>query len=275
LISRFGLANFESEIVSQAEECIYAIATRTELENLRPGESRVGGVPDLPNGATWPSCDGEPLSFLAQFDLTAITVYDSQKRLPSTGYLYFFYDAEQAPWGYDPRHAGHWKVLYFDATERELTRYPLPAELGKKVRFASCKLELFKQLTLPDSLRLAPENKGHPQLDDDAYAELMEELGSSRTHHQLLGYSGNIQGAMELECQLVTNGVYRGHSVHGDPRVAALREGARDWTLLFQVDSDDEAKMMWGDLGCLYFWIKRQDLAAKNFEKTWCILQCH
>ncbi|TBO42700.1 DUF1963 domain-containing protein [Pedobacter kyonggii] len=30
-----------------------------------------------------------------------------------------------------------------------------------------------------------------------------------------------------------------------------------------------------GDSGRLYLWIKEADLAAKRFEKTTCILQCH
>ena len=98
----------------------------------------------------------------------------------------------------------------------------------------------------------------------------------STTHHQLLGYSGNIQGEMELECQLVTNGVYTGdREGYQNPRVQTLREGAKDWMLLLQVDSDDEPGMMWGDLGRLYFWIRRQDLKARNFDNTWCILQCY
>jgi len=31
---------------------------------------------------------------------------------------------------------------------------------------------------------------------------------------------------------------------------------------------------MWGDGGALYVWIRRQDLAARKFEKAWTILQC-
>ena len=31
---------------------------------------------------------------------------------------------------------------------------------------------------------------------------------------------------------------------------------------------------MWGDCGCIYFWLKKQDLAAGNFDRVWLILQC-
>jgi len=74
---------------------------------------------------------------------------------------------------------------------------------------------------------------------------------------------------------LVTNGVYAGNaSGYKDPRRRELEPGAHDWTLLLQIDSDDNAKMMWGDAGMLYVWIRRQDLASREFDKAWTILQC-
>jgi uncharacterized protein YwqG len=30
---------------------------------------------------------------------------------------------------------------------------------------------------------------------------------------------------------------------------------------------------MWGDAGRVYFWIRRQDLAATDFECAWAVLQ--
>jgi len=37
---------------------------------------------------------------------------------------------------------------------------------------------------------------------------------------------------------------------------------------------DDDAGMMWGDCGRLYFWIRKADLAEGRFDKCWMILQC-
>jgi uncharacterized protein YwqG len=58
-----------------------------------------------------------------------------------------------------------------------------------------------------------------------------------------------------------------------DPRVPGLRDGAADRILLWQIDTDDSAGWMWGDVGTMYFWIRRQDLAAGEFGKTWMIIQ--
>jgi uncharacterized protein YwqG len=91
----------------------------------------------------------------------------------------------------------------------------------------------------------------------------------------MLGAPHVIQGDMPLECQLVTNGLYAGNaSGYKDPRRKELEPGSADWTLLLQIDSDDNAKMMWGDAGMLYVWIRHQDLASRNFDKAWIILQC-
>ena len=80
---------------------------------------------------------------------------------------------------------------------------------------------------------------------------------------------------MQLECQLVSNGLYCGNpSGYEGPRAEALREGAAAWRLLLQVDSEDDVGMMWGDAGRLYYWIRDEDLAAQNWDASWLILQC-
>ncbi|UDQ99492.1 DUF1963 domain-containing protein [Lentisphaerota bacterium WC36G] len=33
--------------------------------------------------------------------------------------------------------------------------------------------------------------------------------------------------------------------------------------------------MCWGDSGMIYFWIRKQDLKARNFENVWLHLQCY
>jgi uncharacterized protein YwqG len=47
-----------------------------------------------------------------------------------------------------------------------------------------------------------------------------------------------------------------------------------DWHLLLQVDSEQAAGMMWGDVGRLYYWIRSKDLKAGNFDNVWLVLQC-
>ena len=41
-----------------------------------------------------------------------------------------------------------------------------------------------------------------------------------------------------------------------------------------QVDADEEAGMMWGDAGMLYFWIRTEDLKNRRVSNVWTVLQC-
>lgn len=108
-------------------------------------------------------------------------------------------------------------------------------------------------------------------------AELTLDEGRPVVDHHLLGHPQLIQNDMRGQCELATHGIYL-----GDPNLPEtvkekrLLEGAAEkWELLLQLDSDwDIPEWMWGGLGRLYFWIRRDDLDAGNFDRTWLILQC-
>jgi uncharacterized protein YwqG len=82
---------------------------------------------------------------------------------------------------------------------------------------------------------------------------------------------------MALECQLVTNGIYCGSpDGYRSAQAQLLKAGAADWMLLLQLDTDEDGPgWMWGDAGCLYFWLRRQDLAERRFDRVWAVLQCY
>jgi len=94
--------------------------------------------------------------------------------------------------------------------------------------------------------------------------------------HRIGGHPDYIQHDPKLEAQLVSNGLYCGNSTgYEKGRELGLDAGAGDWELLFQVDSEEATEMIWGDVGRLYFLIRKQDLAARAFEKTWMVWDCH
>jgi len=114
----------------------------------------------------------------------------------------------------------------------------------------------------------------------EAYGELGPRISTVRekeTYHHLLGQPQLIQGDMRDECQLASSDGYVGSAEGYDSdRAKELRAGARDWLLLLQLDSEDQAPgWMWGDVGRLYFWIRVQDLRARKFERVWMVLQCY
>lgn len=94
---------------------------------------------------------------------------------------------------------------------------------------------------------------------------------------KLLGYPNLIQGPMETECEMVRRGIYCGRPVkQSDREKQEIADASRDWVLLFRLGTveKDDFELMFGDCGNIYFWIRRQDLAARNFDKIWLILQC-
>ena len=61
---------------------------------------------------------------------------------------------------------------------------------------------------------------------------------------------------MELEVEQLRRGI------EGEPfewRAPDVQAAATGWQLLLQVASDDAAAMMWGDLGQLYYLVRRPD----------------
>jgi uncharacterized protein YwqG len=239
------------------------------------GFSKIGGLPDLPESVEWPAWKGKPLSFLCQIDLSSIPEKSYFSGYPESGFLFFFYDQEQETWGFDPEDRGSWKVIYLESLQSG-GRTPAPEGLEKEYIYGEKFLKFSMVHTYPctEDDKIAKLNLSNEQ--SDMYDERYMSIDEDNPYHQLFGYPLPEQDPdMEMECQLVTHGIYCGDpSGYQDPRVKELEKGAADWALLLQLDTDDDVDMMWGDAGRLYFWIRKEDLEKKNFDDVWMILQC-
>jgi uncharacterized protein YwqG len=248
------------------------------------GRSKFGGLPDLPPTMDWPMWKGQPLSLIGQFNMAEVAPLDSDKILPQAGLLYFFYEANEQTWGFDPAERGAWRTLYFDGTESQLSRKTKPpfqySGSVPESDFNECSITFSKGVSLPGPDSSLVDSLSLTGKECDNYEEFLEDVaelnGDGPAYHHLLGYPQQIQGEMELECQLVSHGVYCGDpSGYRDSSRSQLEEGAREWRLLLQVDSDDDVGMMWGDVGRIYFWIRDRDLKSRNFDNVWFVLQCY
>ena len=178
----------------------------------------------------------------------------------------------QTAWGFDPEHREAWRVLW-QPTDGTLATRPFPIELDESARFDPV------PLAADVELRHVPWESSDVDMvamsrdQQFAYADLLE--APDGLCHRLLGHPDPLQGDMQLECQLVSNGLYCGNpSGYSDPRAKTLRRGAVEWRLLLQVDSDDDAGMMWGDGGRLFFWITNTALRNRRWDQCWLVLQC-
>jgi len=239
--------------------------------------SYVGGAPPASPALSWPTRKGHAFSFIACIDCSELPRTDELDWLPRTGLLLFFYDMQDQPWGFDPKDRGGSATIYLPASgtidsQTALPPSELPAEATIPKRF------------LKFAITMLPPSWETPQLaalglseqEMDVFMDQRSELYGDQPHHQIGGYPDPIQNPeMDEECQLVTNGLYCGDATgYNDPRATELRKEADGWSLLFQVDSDDELKIMWGDAGMIYFWIRRDDARSLKFDNTWVILQC-
>jgi uncharacterized protein YwqG len=146
------------------------------------------------------------------------------------------------------------------------------------VEYTACAVAFDAYEDLPDLDTDHPLSGRLNDAEHERYLEIRDYLarGAGSACHKLLGHAQPVQNPMELECALVTGGLYCGDQTgYEDPRAEALGRQADRWRLLLQLDTDDNATMMWGDVGMLYFWIRDDDLKALRFDRTWTILQCH
>lgn len=277
--------------------------------------SHFGGLPSMPRGVAWPVWDRHdflisqiarfenrfrenpratglrdiasrmrqdlfsgplPLAFLGQLSLDEIQATVALPGWPRNGMLCFFYDLKAG--GFDPETRGAFRVFFFPANE-QLALLHAPEDLPAHARFPLRKLDLRCEWTLPTRISQNGVDLsiwGHEDYSD-LCSQLMPNLGKHTAIHRCGGHPQEIQSDMRLECQLVTNGIYCGEpSGYQDPRRTMLEKGAADWSLLLQVDSDEQrVGWMWGDAGRVYFWARQQDIEAASFDGSWGILQCY
>ena len=105
--------------------------------------------------------------------------------------------------------------------------------------------------------------------DEDFDDELMDLIldyheENIETYTQLLGNPHLLHGDIFLPSQLVSNGLNCcDETFYDEPKAKELEPGVKDWVLLFQLDSEDNANMKWSNLGILCFTIKK-----KRFKKS-------
>lgn len=259
-----------------------------DWRNIAPNCSKFGGKPYLPADFSWPTFRGEsydaefaerPLSFLCQINLEEVSALDKENILPQKGMLYFFYEMATMLWGFDPDDEGCARVYYYEDTEGFIP-IDIPSDIDDKYVVKEYKLNFSSGRSYPSYEEL--DCHIDEKLDWDEYDEILEDMGYEieSERHKLLGYANLIQGEMLTQCERIARGLYCGDakSYRETPEDVKndIKKHAIDWQLLFQMSyiQEKDFEMLFGDCGNLYFYIKKEDLANKNFDKVWLILQC-
>ncbi len=246
------------------------------INSLSKNRTHFGGCPDVPKDFEWPRYDAKPLSFIAQVDCSILKGMDVENQLPEHGLLSFFYEMESQCWGFDPKDKGCARVYWFEDVS-ELTPMDFPFDLKAENRFPSLHIDLKQQ----DSYPVWEDFVEIYDMDDfDGYDRVRDSLMEvDDVQSKLLGWPDIIQGSMVTECDFASQGYYVGDGWKNIPQEVkdkAKESAIERWLLLFQLDTVEyeDFELMFGDCGRLYFFIQKEDLLARRFDKIWIQLQC-
>lgn len=228
-----------------------------------------------------------PLSFVAQIDFAELNAVHPLDGFPSAGRLMLFCDAFDWPWGESEDQARARAVFIEEPAERLQRRRP-PAEFDGPEAGAVTPAWVFKPRALRPTAWLLPPQLGSREIAafraeqpaawayqgpaEAAYARFWANLyaghpetfgPSGERIHQVGGAAVSIQDPVEAEC-----------AKHADATPEPLA-AADNWQLVLQIDSDIEVGMEWGDVGRLYLCARKDDLAARRFDRCWMAMQCY
>lgn len=292
--------NMKETLESMAQNCIKLKISGRETYKL--GASRFGGRPDVPPYFVWPTYKGEnyeniikdrPLSFLVQLNCEELAQYDTEHLLPDHGLLSFFYETDTQCWGYDPEDRNCARVYWFEDIS-VLSAADFPEDMEECFQFPMVQIKLSREISYPcweDFFALFWNKKKDVRWDEikvewEKFDDIWQELARADTDEpeersQLLGWPDVIQNSMYKECDLVAQGYAMGNpeELQKIPEEICKRaeETAFDrWMLLFQLDTVEcgDFELMFGDCGHIYFYITKEDLVARRFDRIWLVLQC-
>jgi uncharacterized protein YwqG len=239
-----------------------------------------------------------PLSFVAQIDLAQVHGVHALDGFPPAGRLSFFCDPFDWPWGAREDQAQA-RVIFTEAPAERLQRRRSPHEFDepaasqvvpKGFAFRPRVLRPTAWL-LPPPLAFAKQSRdwappewpawpAYNQFWRDLYARNPETFGpGGEMIHQLAGTAFSIQDPVEAACVRFTEHGPSPSRRRSDVHTHALTEEhlahASEWQLVLQIDSDIDVGMEWGDVGRLYLCARKQDLAARRFDRCWTVMQCY
>ena len=261
---------------------------RLEIGGAVTGSTKFGGMPDVPEGFEWAYYNGRPLSFLAQFDLEEISRYDTENLLPRTGVLSFFYDLETKPHSVDDEDRGFAKVYWFE-DKNALLNAEFPDDLKTEYRLPALGITARSEKSYqsyPDFLL----QRAKLVEDWESFERAQNSIGIDESGNisKMLGWADPIRGNMTVDCELISRGYFLGDE-QGQSNALSIALGevtpldkqeaeqwsAKDWLPLLQLDTVTEGEfcLKFGDPGRLYFYIRRDDLAARDFNEIMVFVQ--
>lgn len=245
-------------------------------EPLKLWNSKVGGKPYLPKDEDYPrNNDGAPLHLIAQINFAELPPLE---HYPKTGILSFYLDLDDDVFGMDfdnQFNQSAFRVLFYENVMEDESQLTTDFSAIEDHR-ENCECEIMegdKEFLLTGSLETMYISIGDYRFDEligkssyDYFTEMEEE------NHLPAGYDDvdkvyNDYANPFGECHHQIGGYP--YFTQEDPRT----EDDNVDILLFQLDSEynkeaNDFKVIWGDVGIANFFISKDDLIARQFDRV-------
>lgn len=218
-----------------------SICLKTKKGNTKVGQSKLGGMPDLPTDISFPlDKNGQPYIFLGQINLSEFKKWSKHFNL-TNGLLYFFIQ-----FGKDLTAKERCKITYTQSTDN-LATCEVPTGYKEENLFKPSKLKSHIGYYLPksDSREINQLAYSTDLLDkyEQLYTKLSDYYGTETTH-RLFGYPYQIQGDLRNEWT------------------------SDNYELLFQICCGYENYNDRFSEAVFYFGADKQDLLKANFDNA-------
>ncbi len=201
------------------------------------------------------------MNFLAMLNLEHIAACMPGSGLPHQGLLLFFLDWVGFEWG-EHGDEESCRVIHLNGDIASMREFAAPEGAES---FATRELVPWRGLSLPDILCWRAAEA------DEQVEDWFDETGlpwQPSPAHQIGGWPFNMHSDVHVKCaklDLAAKGMAADGMDDDDKRIC---EEAAKWRLLFQLDSDSNAKFIWADGCALHFMIREEDLRAGRFNRV-------
>ncbi|MEK5059153.1 MULTISPECIES: YwqG family protein [unclassified Paenibacillus] len=279
LIKEYDFTHAAEYVIEHTRQGVRLKKSKKE-DYTHPCVSRVGGDPDLPSSIVWPQASsGTPMTFLAQLNLDEIHKYDESSLLPSSGMLYFFVGIDEPAFNIEHQ------VLFVQRDELDgAARRKSPNITTLEGKFTGYQLEARSSLEPPNYAYVDYDVIEDEEHDYEEYEDLSFAIRDRLREDvvQIFGYPEGQHDDAEYEAalMLLTGEQYKYSTEEALKRIseklaggetAAMQE-IQDTLMLLEIDSDDDIGFLWWDAGVLQFFIRKEDLLAGRFDRTYCSL---
>lgn len=251
-----------------------------ETDYTKTGQSRVGGNPDLPPQFSWPlTTDGTPMTFLVQLNMCDVAKNDTNALLPKTGMLSFFLGIDEPAYNIEHR------VIWFDETELlTVVHRESPSETALGTTYVGYELKARPSLEPPNYAYIDNGQIESDKVNFDDYEDLLYEIRGEEDDDiiQLFGYPIGQHDDAEYEAALMlltceedeynVDKTLEKLTAHFGGDEEKVKQEVTDMLMLLELETDDDVGFCWWDAGVLHFFIRKEDLVAGRFDRTYCSL---